>query len=134
MDDFPDAELEEISKNYDFVYFLGVWQTGEFGVKKSIKLLDIDPCMKASTAAARKYMPFSLKSPLWGATDTARYWAALSPKINYHDTFFDLAHTRSKESPQRVCMHCAGIYLVEIIKILNTITVSCQNPASITAG
>jgi hypothetical protein len=50
LDDFPDEELDEISKNYDIVYFLGVWQTGEYGIKKSIKLLNIDPSMKASSA------------------------------------------------------------------------------------
>lgn len=128
MDDFPDAELEEISKNYDFVYFLGVWQTGEFGVKKSIKLLDIDPCMKASTAAARNYMPFSLKSPLWGATDTARNCAELLPEINDHDPFFDLAHPRSTLSLQRVSMRGAGIYLLEIIKISDTNHRQVQKP------
>ena len=30
----------------DYVYFLGVWQTGEYGIKKSVKLLDLEPCMK----------------------------------------------------------------------------------------
>lgn len=35
------------------IYFLGVWQTGEFGIKKSVKLLNIDPCMKVSTSHHR---------------------------------------------------------------------------------
>jgi len=47
LDDFPEAELDRIAgEGYDFLYFLGVWQTGEFGMKKSIKLLDLEPCMK----------------------------------------------------------------------------------------
>lgn len=52
LDDFPDADLERIAGDgYDFVYFLGVWQTGEFGMKKSIKLLDLEPCMKVPRPA-----------------------------------------------------------------------------------
>lgn len=60
LDDFPDAELDEIAKGYDIVYFLGVWQTGEFGIKKSIKLLDIDPCMKGLPKEAACSSPFAI--------------------------------------------------------------------------
>lgn len=61
LDDFPDADLERIAGDgYDFVYFLGVWQTGEFGMKKSIKLLDLEPCMKGLPREAACSSPFAV--------------------------------------------------------------------------
>mmetsp|Transcript_15652 Transcript_15652/g.30903 ORF Transcript_15652/g.30903 Transcript_15652/m.30903 type:complete len:533 (-) Transcript_15652:197-1795(-) len=60
LDDYPDEELETIAKDYDIVYFLGVWQTGDFGIKKSVKLLDIDPCMKGLPKEAACSSPFAI--------------------------------------------------------------------------
>lgn len=58
LDDFPDEVLDRVaSEGYDFVYFLGVWQTGDFGMKKSIKLLDLEPCMKVSIPFALSTFP-----------------------------------------------------------------------------
>lgn len=61
LDDFPDEHLEKIkNEGYDIVYFLGVWQTGEFGMKKSIKLLDCEPCMKGLPREAASSSPFAI--------------------------------------------------------------------------
>jgi len=61
LDDFPDAELADIaSKGYDYAYFLGVWQTGEYGIKKSVKLLDLEPCMKGLPREAACSSPFAV--------------------------------------------------------------------------
>jgi hypothetical protein len=64
LDDYPEEELEEIAKKYDIVYFLGVWQTGEYGVQKSVKLLNIDPCMKASLVKSAWAMHNSKKEDI----------------------------------------------------------------------
>eukprot|EP00961_Rhodomonas_salina_P242201 3271970-Rhodomonas_salina.2 len=64
LDDFPDEHLEKIkNEGYDIVYFLGVWQTGEFGMKKSIKLLDCEPCMKGLPREAASSSPFAVFTP-----------------------------------------------------------------------
>ena len=61
LDDFPEAELESLAaQGYDFAYFLGVWQTGEYGMKKSIKLLDLEPCMKGLPREAACSSPFAV--------------------------------------------------------------------------
>jgi len=61
LDDFPDAELAQIAaKGYDYAYFLGVWQTGEYGIKKSVKLLDLEPCMKGLPREAACSSPFAV--------------------------------------------------------------------------
>ena len=61
LDDFPDAELAALAqKGYDYAYFLGVWQTGEYGIKKSVKLLDLEPCMKGLPREAACSSPFAV--------------------------------------------------------------------------
>ena len=119
LDDFPDAELERIAKDgYDFLYFLGVWQTGEFGMKKSIKLLDLEPCMKVGrntssprdswggrsqcgflTLFAKKIrtptpMPCFITFP-----EGARHGAAQRPPALHHAS---LARARATLNPKRL--------------------------------
>uniref|UniRef100_A0A6T8GFN1 Glycosyl hydrolase family 13 catalytic domain-containing protein n=1 Tax=Hemiselmis andersenii TaxID=464988 RepID=A0A6T8GFN1_HEMAN len=60
LDDYPEEELAKIAEDYDMVYFLGVWQTGDFGMKKSIKLLNLDPCMKGLPKEAACSSPFAI--------------------------------------------------------------------------
>ena len=61
FDDFPDKDLDEISHvGYDFVYFLGVWQTGEHGMKKSLEVIEHDECCKGLTKEAACSSPFAI--------------------------------------------------------------------------
>jgi hypothetical protein len=61
FDDFPDNDLDEVAKlGYDFVYFLGVWQTGEYGIKKSKMVLEHDACCKGLPKEAACSSPFAV--------------------------------------------------------------------------
>ena len=61
LDDFPDKELDALAKTgYDFVYFLGVWQTGEYGIKKSLTVLQHDACCKGLPKEAACSSPFAV--------------------------------------------------------------------------
>ena len=61
LDDFPDTNLDDIAKiGYDFVYFLGVWQTGDYGIKKSMMVLEHDACCKGLPKEAACSSPFAV--------------------------------------------------------------------------
>ena len=61
FDDFPDKELDDIAKKgYDFVYFLGVWQTGAYGIKKSLVVLEHDAACKGLPKEAACSSPFAV--------------------------------------------------------------------------
>lgn len=61
LDDFPEKDLEDIAKaGYDFVYFLGVWQTGQYGIKKSLMVIEHDACCKGLPKEAACSSPFAV--------------------------------------------------------------------------
>lgn len=61
LDDFPDNELDAIAQlGFDIIYMLGVWSTGEYGMLKSKKLLETDPCMMGFPEEAACSSPFAI--------------------------------------------------------------------------
>lgn len=61
LDDIQDCALDGLAQSgFHIVYLLGVWKTGMFGLHKSRKLLEQDPCMKGFTEDKVGSSPFAI--------------------------------------------------------------------------